>query len=170
MERNRDRIIKLDENGEPEYSVYLAGKIAGLTYEAAMEIREEITEKLSANGIKCRTPLRGSSFFDSKHLMDGDYLKHGLSMQECIGRDLNDINYTDATVILTGADASWGTSGEFYYATWIAKKPTLVISDSKISGWLEYFATRIVHNVDEAVEVLKHWKRYWNGVGIYDLR
>ncbi|MFA7101248.1 MAG: hypothetical protein WC196_05910, partial [Bacilli bacterium] len=76
----------------------------------------------------------------------------------------------DAVVVLTGDDASWGTAGEFYYATWISKTPTLVIAKNYVGGWLERYATRIVPDFESAVEVLKHWKKYWDGDGVFDTR
>jgi hypothetical protein len=151
------------------YEVYLAGRIANLTYDEAVSSRDLMIDKLGMVGIKCRTPMRGKQHLKNSKITASAF-KNGISIQECIQRDLNDINKVDAVVILTGDDASWGTAGEFYYATWIAHKPTVVIATNHVGGWMEYYATRIVPDFDGVVEVLKNWKKYWNGEGIHDTR
>ena len=156
-----------------DYEVYLAGRIANLTYEEAIEVRSEIIQKLRDSGIKCRTPMRGKQHLKNGSKIDGKMLNEtGLSIQEVIQRDLSDLREVDAIVILTGDDPSWGTAGEFYYCTWIANKPTLVIAKNYIGGWMEYYATKRVPDIDSAIEVLKRWKTYWNqkGSGIHDTR
>ncbi len=150
---------------EKEYEVYLAGRIANLSYAEANGIREEIIDKLADVGIKCRTPMRGRQYIATKGGITQKSFKNGLTIQEVIQRDLSDLREVDAIVVLTGDDASWGTAGEFYYSTWIAQIPTLVIAKNSIGGWMEYYATRIVPDVDSAVEVLENWKMYWNKKG-----
>ena len=153
-----------------EYSVYLAGRIANLSYDEAVANRDALTRKLSLVGIKCRTPLRGKQHLTSSNSITSNSFTNGLTIQETIARDLSDIRNVNAVVILTGDEASWGTAGEFYYATWIAQVPTLVIASNDNGGWLNHLATRIVPDQDRAVDVLLHWKRYWNGSGVYDTR
>jgi nucleoside 2-deoxyribosyltransferase len=152
-----------------DFVVYLAGRIANLSYDEAIKERDELTKKLNDAGIKCRTPMRGKQHLSGK-VITSDVFKNGLTTQEVIARDLNDVKKCDAVVILTGDCASWGTAGEFYYATWVVHKPTLVIATNHVGGWMEYYATRIVPNFDSAVTVLLHWKKYWNGEGVYDTR
>lgn len=152
--------------------MYLAGRIANLSYDEAIADRDKMIKALSEVGIKCRTPLRGKQHLvGSKHIRSESFNSR-LSIQEVIQRDLSDLREVDAVVILTGDDPSWGTAGEFYYCTWVTNKPTLVIANNYVGGWMEHYATRIVSNIEEAVEVLKHWKKYWNhkGNGIYDRR
>jgi len=146
-----------------EFEVYLAGRIANLSYDDAMAIRNEVVNKFEVIGIKCRTPLRGKQHLKDGSKINGDMLeKCGLSIQEIIQRDLSDLREVDAVVILTGDNPSWGTAGEFYYSTWVANKPTLVVAKNYIGGWMEYYATKIVPDIDQAVEILKRWKKYWN--------
>jgi len=156
-----------------EYEVYLAGRIANLSYDEAMSSRNEMVERLNEVGIFCRTPLRGKQHLRDGSKINGQMLETcGLSIQEVIQRDLSDLREVDAVVILTGDDPSWGTAGEFYYATWIANKPTLVIAENYVGGWMEYYATQKVKSFDEAVEVLKRWKEFWNhkGSGVHSKR
>lgn len=155
-----------------DYEVYLAGRIANLSYDEAVANRDELVEKLNKVGIKCRTPMRGKQHLAGTTKITQDAFKSGLSIQEVIQRDLSDLCEVDALVVLTGDDASWGTAGEFYYCTWLAHIPTLVVATNHVGGWMEYYATRIVPDFDAAVEVLSHWKKYWNrkGEGVYDTR
>jgi hypothetical protein len=156
-----------------EFEVYLAGRIANLSYDEAVAGRDEMIKKLNEAGIKCRTPLRGKQHLKDGSKINGQMLeKCGLSIQEIIQRDLSDLREVDALVVLTGDDPSWGTAGEFYFCTWIANKPTVVVAKNYIGGWMEYYATQLVPDFDQAVEVLKRWKKYWNhkGSGIYDMR
>lgn len=170
-------LVPLEYKGEvmgKEYEIYLAGRITNLSYDEAIAERDELTKKLGLVGIRCRTPMRGNQHLKSSQIITSEAFKHGLTINEVIQRDLSDVEKVDAVVILTGDDASWGTAGEFYYATWVSKTPTLVIAKnlagSGVGGWLERYATRIVPDYDSAVEVLLHWKTYWNGVGVYDMR
>ena len=48
------------------FEVYLAGRIANLSYEEAMKLRDDVVKKFESVGIKCRTPMRGK-----QHLKDG---------------------------------------------------------------------------------------------------
>ena len=155
---------------EKEYEVYLAGRIANLSYDEAMASREVIIEKLYAVGIKCRTPMRGKQHLAGTEKITADAFKDGLTIQEVIQRDISDVEKVNVVLVLTGDDASWGTAGEFYYATWISHTPTLVIAKNHVGGWMEHLATRIVLDFDEAIKVLLHWKKYWNGEGVYDTR
>lgn len=152
-----------------EFEVYLAGRIVNLSYDEAMGKRNEMILKLKSVGIKCRTPMRGKQHLENSKL-DSTAFKDGLTINEVIQRDISDVEKVDAVVILTGDEASWGTAGEFYYATWVSKTPTLVIANNYVGGWMERYATRIVPDFDSAVEVLLHWKKYWNGTGVYDTR
>lgn len=153
-----------------KYEVYLAGRIANLSYDEATVKRDEMVEKLSVVGIKCRTPLRGRQHLENVEKLTGDAFKCGLTINEVIHRDLSDVEKVDAVLVLTGDDPSWGTAGEFWYATWVTNTPTLVIAKKYVGSWLERFATRIEPDFDSAVQVLQHWKKYWDGSGVHSKR
>ena len=166
-------LVLLENKGEDMkeiYEVYLAGRIANLSYDEAMASRDDVIGKLDMVGIKCRTPMRGKQHLAGKQKITSDAFKNGLTVQEVIQRDLSDVEKVNVVLVLTGDDASWGTAGEFYYATWISHTPTLVIAKNHVGGWMEHLATRIVPDIDTAVQVLLHWKKYWNGEGKHDTR
>jgi len=150
------------------FEVYLAGRIDGLSYEEAMRERERVTRILIEHDIMCRNPLRGRKCLQGVDKVDNSY---EMSIQEIIQRDLHDIDKANAVLVITGDAPSYGTMGEFWYATWIAKKPTLVVSpkNNGKKNWVGYYATKIVSSMDEAIEVLKDWALYWDdGAGVYD--
>ena len=155
------------------FEVYLAGRIAGLNFDDATRERAEITERLEKIGVKSRNPMRGKSWLAAKikdQPITIDTYRKQLSVQEIIVRDLHDIDRVNVVLVLTGDSPSWGTTGEFWYATWIAHKPTLVISKNNVGGWLEYYATKIVPDVEAAIEVLEDWKKYWDdGECVYEV-
>lgn len=153
-----------------KYEVYLAGCIANLSYNDAIAKRDEMVEKLARVDIKCRTPLRGRNYLAGVSKTDGSVFNKGLTINEVIQRDLSDVGKVNAVLILTGDTPSWGTSGEFWYATWFTRTPTLVVARNYVGAWLEHFATRVEPDFDSAVKVLVDWKRYWNGIGVYDTR
>jgi hypothetical protein len=162
---------------ENSFEVYLAGRIDGLTLEEANKDRYVIASRLLSLGIKCRNPLRGrSKVINGDSVVDSNTVKeNNITIQEIIQRDLADIKHCNVVLILTGDNPSWGTSAEFWFATFVVHKPTLVISKDNynISGnnWLTYYATKIVPDIDSAVNVLKDWKLYWdNGNKVYDMR
>jgi len=152
------------------FEVCLAGKISGLGYDDAMDKRLEFFDKANAIGIKCRSPLRGKSWLKNESIINEETVKKRLTLQEIILRDLHDIDRCNVVIILTGNEPSWGTGMEFAYAVLVAKKPVLVIADKYMGGWLDYYATKIVPNIDEAIEVLKYWKDYWDdGLKVYNV-
>jgi len=157
------------------FTVYLAGRIDGLTLEEANAQRQDIAEKLGRFGVLCRNPLRGKAkILNSVGKINATEVKNcGLTIQEIIRRDLNDVEQSNVVLILTGDQPSWGTSAEFWYSTFVVHKPTLVVSKNNYNivgnNWLTYYATKIVQDVDSAVEVLKLWSIYWDdGSGVND--
>lgn len=151
------------------FEVYLAGRISGLSFEEATKSRKHIAKELNKSRINCRNPMRGKSVLKNEVVIDEKVVLKEWSVQEVILRDLHDIDRSNVVLVLTGEDPSWGTCGEFWYATWVAKKPTLVISSKHKGGWLDYYATKIVPTVEEAISVLVNWRDYWdNGDKVYE--
>ncbi len=137
--------------------VYLSGKIDGLSYNEATEIRNDIKLKLNSLGIKCLDPMRGKEYLKDG-LINKDTIRE--DMQFIISRDLSDIDESDGIILTTGDTPSWGTGIEFGYM--IGKygyiKPIFVVSNNKERhGWLRFLATYI-GSVDEIIE---HIKQYW---------
>jgi len=140
------------------YKVYVSGKMTGLVYEDVMARRQIVSNKLYESGMRAVDPVRGCADLSGKEFTD-DTVPH---MNEIVQRDLHDVDSCDALLVLTGDDLSWGTTGEFWYATFVAKKPTVVIATNGLrAGWLNHHATRVVSDETEAVEVLKNWSVYW---------
>lgn len=163
------RYAKRIEAGRP-FTVYLSGRIDGLSFEEASAQRIRVTKLLEKRGIAVRDPMRGKSFLRNlKEIHTGaPEVSEKFSMQEITSRDIHDMRMSDAVLTLTGSDLSWGTQGEFWYMTFMEDKPTCVLCklgpDGKPthSGWRDHYATKVVYSEEEAVEVLTLWAEHWD--------
>lgn len=116
------------------YKVYLAGPIAGLTYEAAQAWREDASENIEGYDlpIRCFSPLRGKEFLDDGLIIEmGQYSAHPLSTAAGVtARDGNDIRTAD--VILVNVSnvrrISGGTAWELGVAWALNKIVVMVVS------------------------------------------
>lgn len=142
------------------FNVYVSGRVTGLSYEEVIQYREQVYTQLKQRNIGVIDPLRGCENLKGKVFNDFNVPY----MNEVVLRDLSDVSRCDAVLVLTGDYLSWGTALEFSYATFVVKKPTVVIATNGLrEGWLNHFATRVVGDLDEAILVLEHWKQYWKG-------
>ena len=111
--------------------VYLAGPIAGVDYDVAVDWREYATERLTARGIECLSPMRAKHALKGKRI-SRDYKKyqdHGQSYTASgiMTRDHTDILRADALLVnLLGASMpSMGTIIEMAWA-YAYRKPAVV--------------------------------------------
>jgi hypothetical protein len=167
------RYAKRIEAGRP-FTVYLSGRIDGLSFEEASAQRLRVTKMLEKRGIAVRDPMRGKSFLRNLKEIRCDIpeVSEKFSMREITSRDLHDMRMSDAVLTLTGSDLSWGTQGEFWYMTFMEDKPTCVLckqgpnGERVPSGWRDHYATKVVYSEDEAVEVLVLWAEHWDPVEV----
>jgi hypothetical protein len=143
------------------YTVYLAGKMDTLTYDEIMEQRERIKDKLKKYNIQVRNPLRGKEGLKNVGKIESGKIYAQFSINEIVQRDLRDVELSNAVLVMTGDTPSWGTVGEFYYATWVTKTPTLVIC-KRPSLWVEKFATKVVPDEEIAIKTLYNWSLHWD--------
>jgi hypothetical protein len=68
---------------------------------------------------------------------------------------INQINNAD--VVLVAGDINWDTLGVFWNAVY-SKKPTIVIDSLKESTWRDYFAAKVVADIEEALPILYRWR------------
>jgi hypothetical protein len=116
--------------------VYLAGPIFNQSDAEAHDWREEAKRLL---------------FAETSDPMSRDYRgKEDENVSDIVEGDKVDIQR--ATHILVNASScSAGTSMEVIYSHWHAKDITLIIpKGQRVSPWLRYHSTRIVHSVGEA--------------------
>jgi nucleoside 2-deoxyribosyltransferase len=99
--------------------VYLAGNIAGLTYEDAIAWRTTAAQKLESHGYICLDPMR-----DKQHLSGSivgfTHNSQNCSAEEIFKRDIDDVNR--ANIVLANISTfSIGTAFELGYAYSLGK-------------------------------------------------
>jgi len=142
-------------------TVYLSGRINGLTYEQAREFRYKAILLLSNVGIQCLDPMRGKKILEGTTITDtmSSLSERKIEMQEIIARDLDDIDRSDAIIVQTGDEPSWGTGMEAGYAL-AKRKPIFVISQKEERcGWLHFNAVKVYPTIEQLVEYID---KFWN--------
>jgi len=117
-------------------TVYLAGPIAGCSYDEAMDWRSDAATVLNAYGIDTLSPMRAKEALrDVAELSSWDYPEHGpLSSGSVYARDLFDVRRSDVLLAnLTGVDrVSIGTMFELGYATALTKYIVVVMEPENV--------------------------------------
>lgn len=160
--------------------LYLAGPIAGLTYEqAALDWRAQVISALHddhhctapSDGsihsaqyqtIHCYSPMRGKVFLKGTGEVIGKqgYEQHPMSsMQGIIGRDRNDVMMADAVFMnVYGAKAvSIGTTVELGWAD-AFRKPVILILDkggAHDHAFFKGLATYVCDSIEQGIECAK---------------
>lgn len=99
--------------------VYLAGQIAGLTYDGADDWRQIVRYDLSRDGIRVFSPLRGKEFLRGAGVLEGPVDAHPLSTAHGLtARDREDVRRADAVLMYlpTSERVSIGTMIEVGWA------------------------------------------------------
>lgn len=155
--------------------LYLAGPIAGLTYEeAALSWRELVSDELHrvhqcdpkgwthTVSIHCYSPMRGKVFLKGTGEPIGKqgYEQHPMSsMQGIIGRDRNDVMMCDAVFMnVYGAkDVSIGTTIELGWADAFRKPVILILDKGGVHDHAFYrgLATYVCDSIEQGIECAK---------------
>lgn len=144
--------------------VYLAGPIAGLTYEqAAMGWRKQVHDELEPFDIECYSPMRGKGFLKwhgtlTTQGIDVDPRSSGKGI---IGRDMHDVRSCNLMLVnlLDAPSRSIGTMVEYGWASAWGKP---IVTIKKPSGchhdhvFVDELSTYQIDNVDAAIELVKH--------------
>jgi nucleoside 2-deoxyribosyltransferase len=151
--------------------LYLAGPIAGLTYEeAALDWRERVINEIHGahvqdkliTEIACYSPMRGKVFLKGSGEVIGKqgYDSHPMSsMQGIIGRDRNDVMMADAVFmnVLGAKSVSIGTTVELGWAD-AFRKPVILILDkggAHDHAFYKGIATYVCDSVEQGIECAK---------------
>lgn len=149
--------------------LYLAGPIAGLTYEeAALDWRELVIQHLHGShhwvNIHCYSPMRGKVFLKNtpdRILGKQGYEAHPMSSQQgIIGRDREDVFKADLIFMnVQGAKAvSIGTTIEMGWAD-AYRKPVVLVTDKEGNPHDHMFfkglATYVCYDLEQAIECAK---------------
>lgn len=156
--------------------VYLAGPIAGLTYEeATLSWRDKVAKALDGyhlsdkgtipslqEGIQTFSPMRGKIFLKGTGEAIGKqgYEQHPMSsMQGIIGRDRNDVMNCDLVFMnVYGAEkVSIGTTVELGWADAFRKPVVLILNEGGVHDHAFYkgLATYVCNSLEQGIQCAK---------------
>lgn len=143
-------------------SVYLAGAITGMSYEATVAWRERVEQEI-AYYADVYSPMRRKEYLSQEQQIDGSpqaYNGQILSTPKgIVGRDTFDIRSVDVLLVnLLGAKrVSIGTVAEIGYA-YAHHKPMVVVMEADNihqHPFIAEMSTYIVATVEEGIELVK---------------
>jgi nucleoside 2-deoxyribosyltransferase len=117
-------------------AVYLAGPIAGLTYNEAQDWRDAVKHALIPHAIRCYSPLRGKAHVLGSSLRlkpQGGDVDHPLFIPRAIlGRDFYDVTRCDCMIanLLGATTISIGTVIELGFAH-AARVPVVLVMEDE---------------------------------------
>ena len=141
--------------------VYLAGPIAGLTYDEGQDWRDYACAYLRKNFIYGFSPLRGKNFLRAHGKITTEGFAHALATDQGImKRDSNDVRTADAVLVnYTEAKAiSRGTDMEFAMAyAWNVPLVVACLYDSPLLNhpMIRACVDYRVDTLDEALDIVK---------------
>lgn len=140
-------------------SVYLAGPIAGLTYEEATVWRTVASAFLEGFDIVAYSPLRSKEFLDDHHIIGISRYSHVLAADAgIVARDRMDVMTCDLVLVnLLGITyCSVGTPVEYGWAD-AYRKPIITIMEPKGSPYDHPFIRQLtgfrVETLEEGLEI-----------------
>ena len=138
--------------------VYLAGSITGLSYNSAVDWRQEVKSKLEKMGMQGLSPMRGKDYLLERTSITQAYDKVLTTQKAIVTRDRNDVYTCDAILMnLLGAErVSIGTMIELAWADAWRKPVVLVMESGNLHdhAMVRELAGFIVSSLDEGVAVL----------------
>lgn len=150
----------------PVRTIYLAGPIAGLTYDEARHgWREDFVGRLPDH-IRCYSPMRGTEALKDIGVLSANpdsYPRDCISSESgIVTRDRNDVISCDAMVacfLEDGGRPSLGTAIEFGWAQ-AANRPIIMVAPEgnphRDHVMMRRMAGYIVEDLDEAAHVVTH--------------
>lgn len=162
LKKNAEQTRPIKKNIHPTEYLYLAGPMAGLTYDEAGDWRLYVASRMP-HYIKCLSPLRGKDFL-AKHesITTGQYTFHPLATDKGLTRrDLFDVNRSRVVLMnLLGAKSvSIGTMielGAIKFQTGklvvVAMEPEGNLHDHPM---VRESADYVVNTLDEAIDIVR---------------
>lgn len=144
--------------------VYLAGPIAGLTFDGAQEWRHVAQNELARSGIDGYSPLRNKEYLRSEGVINNAGYQHPLSSDRGImTRDYWDCKTSDLifAYLLGAKDVSQGTDMEMAWA-YAYRKPLVVVMEDKgnphdhpmVRAAIDYRVTTLAEGIAIAKAIL----------------
>jgi hypothetical protein len=141
--------------------VYLAGPIAGLTYDEGQDWREYAAQQLDWDGIDGFSPLRGKAFLRASGKIGTEGFKHALATDKGImKRDSNDVktsaailvNFTDAKTISRGTDMELAMAYILQVPVVVAcPEDSFILNHPMVRACIDYR----VDTLEEALDIIK---------------
>jgi nucleoside 2-deoxyribosyltransferase len=141
--------------------VYLAGPIAGLTYDEGQDWRTYAAQQLDWAGIDGFSPLRGKSFLRAAGKIGTEGFKHALATDKGImKRDSNDVrtsaailvNFTEAKTVSRGTDMELAMAYILQVPVVVAcREDSFILNHPMIRAAIDYR----VDTLDEALEIIQ---------------
>lgn len=139
--------------------VYIGGNINNIKAKDVIERFNTAKKELESIGYKVLTPIR-SKCMTTAEMVEKE--KYNFEPNEIVHRDLNDIKQADLLVAMM-AIPGIGLSMEIAFARSVMDIPVIVVTDNpKVYNhyWIKVFATKVVKDIEEAVDHIKGWKYY----------
>src|SRR3990172_7405419 len=143
--------------------VYLAGPITGLTYNGAIDWRDEVALQLRGRGIQAVSPMRGKGFIlkrqNGHDILAQTYPDAPVSTQKgIVARDRFDVHNSDLVLfnLLGSENISIGTMVEMGWCDAFRKVAVVVMESGNVHdhAFVKEIAGYLVHTLDEAVELI----------------
>jgi nucleoside 2-deoxyribosyltransferase len=134
--------------------VYLAGPMEGVPNDIMRGWRDFSANFLANHGIQVKDPCRRKKFHDEE-------FNRNLA-RRIVKMDLQDISYSQVLLVnltseVMGKSRGWGSISEIAHAH-TKNKIIIVITDKDYKHpFLEFYATEIFHNLEEALEAVVHY-------------
>jgi nucleoside 2-deoxyribosyltransferase len=145
-----------------KHYVYLAGPIAGQTYDSATDWRYKASKEIDSDKVECLSPMRGKSHLKGVAVLSsGGYEHNAMSTEKGINRrDFFDCTRAECLLVNfldCGSRVSIGTVMEIAWA-YQAKIPTVVVmkmNNAHVHAMINDCITYRVETMEEAVRLVK---------------
>lgn len=114
-----------------KHSVYLAGPIAGLTYDGAQDWRNYVAAHLNSANVECLTPMRGKQFLKNEGVITSAAYDNVVATSKGVNRrDFFDTTRSTCVFVnlLNAKKVSIGTVMEIAWA-YQARVPSIVVME-----------------------------------------
>lgn len=143
-----------------KHYIYLAGPIAGNSYEAATNWRDLAVKTLNSSKIECLSPLRNQAFLaQEKEISSGEYRNPMATSKGATRRDMWDVKRSSVVLInlLAASRVSIGSCMELAWAYSSQVPVILVMEDGNLHDHMmvQEAATFIVPTLEEAYELIQ---------------
>ena len=137
-------------------TLYLAGKISGLSYYDAVDWRDHVERQLMEYPVVCFSPLRGNSSLSKETVIEPDTIPQNTTSQELYERDIADIKRADIVLAYLPHLDSFGTAFELGQAKALDKFSILVVKGkNQFHPYAQHGTARQTNSLEQAIEAIQ---------------